>query len=622
MTTRREFLAVAAGLGAGVASGIVPAAAKARFNVSDGGFVLDGQPFQVLAGEMHYPRIPRELWRDRMQKLKSLGLNTVSTYVFWNAHEPQPGHFEFSGNLDVAAYIRLAQEEGLWVNLRPGPYVCAEWDGGGIPAWVLSDENIEPRSLDERYMRPVRSWLKRLGHELVPLLISNGGPIILTQVENEYGSHGSDPGYMRASYEALRAARFDGVFYTADGAAVMGGGSLPGLPAGINFGTYDKAESEFATRAQYRPAGPFFCSELWGGWFDHFGEIHSSVPSSPLTSSLQWMLERGYSINFYMLHGGTSFGFSAGANYRQGGPYQPDISSYDYDALIDEAGRPTPKYVAVKTVLARHLPAGRFAQLPPTEAVVEIPRLRLRERAPLSQLLGSPVLAEQPLTLEALKQNHGLLLYRHHGDTALSGELDLGEVRDYALISAAGEHLGTLDRRLGESTLQISCSSVGPLDVLVDTMGHVNYGSQLGKDQKGLIGRPRLNGAPLKGWEHYCIPLDSINGLQFSRGGSAGCPSVHEPFAGPAFYRGTFTLSQTGYTFLDLRGWGKGYVWVNGHNLGRYWSAGPQQTLFVPAPWLRAGENEVIVLDLHCGGERTLAGSKSPIWDLPGAVSA
>ena len=632
MTTRREFLAGAVELGATltVASRITPAAAKVRFNVANGLFVLDGQPFQVLAGEMHYPRIPRELWRDRMQKLKSLGLNTLTTYVFWNAHEPQPGQFEFSGNLDVAAYIRTAQEEGLWVNLRPGPYVCAEWDGGGIPAWVLSDPDIEPRSLDERYMRPVRSWLKRLGQELAPLMLSAGGPIILTQVENEYGSYGSDPAYMRASYEALRAASFDGVFYTADGAAVMAGGILPGLPAGINFGTFDKAEAEFATRAHHRSEGPFFCSELWGGWFDHFGEIHSSVASAPLISSLQWMLERGYSINFYMLHGGTSFGFSAGANYPKGGPYQPDISSYDYDAILDEAGRPTPKYEAVKTVLARYLPARRFAKLPPPERGIEIPRLHLRACAPLAQLLGSPVHAEQPLTLEALHQNHGLLLYRHHADRALNGDLDLGEVRDYALISAAGEHLGTLDRRLGESTLQISCPAGAPLDVLVDTLGHVNYGSQLGKDQKGLMGLPRLrrpqltrpdlNGAPLKGWEHYGLPLDDISRLQFSGGASAASATAREHFAGPAFYRGTFTIAQTGYTFLDLRGWGKGYVWINGHNLGRYWSVGPQRALFVPAPWLEAGENEVIVLDLHSGGERTLAGDKTPIWDLPGAV--
>jgi beta-galactosidase len=620
MTTRREFLTGAAELGAtmAIAQRIGPVAGKAaRFDVANGGFVLDGKPFQVLAGEMHYPRIPRELWRDRMRKLKSLGLNTLTTYVFWNAHEPQPGHFEFSGDLDVAAYIRMAQEEGLWVNLRPGPYVCAEWDGGGIPAWVLNDPQIGPRSLDERYMKPVRNWLKRLGRELVPLLISNGGPIILTQVENEYGSYGSDRAYMRASHEALRAVGFDGVFYTADGAAVMAGGILPGLPAGVNFGTYDKAETEFTIRARHRTEGPFFCSELWGGWFDHFGELHSSVEIPPLISSLQWMLDRGYSINFYMLHGGTSFGFSAGANYPKGGPYQPDISSYDYDAIFDEAGRPTSKYEAVKALLARYVPPARFAELPAAEAGIEIPRFRLRECAPLTQLLGSPVHAEQPQTLEALGQNHGLLLYRYRAEAALSGELDLGEVRDYALISAAGEHLGVLDRRLSESRVLINCPAGASLEVLVDTMGHVNYGPQLGKDQKGLIGMPRLNGTPLTGWEHYGLPLDDINRLQFGGDGSA-----HRPITGPAFYRGTFTVAQTGYTFLDVRGWGKGYVWINGRNLGRYWSIGPQRALFVPAPWLKVGENEVIVLDLHCGGERTLAGGKRQIWDLPGVVTA
>ncbi|MFL6602708.1 MAG: glycoside hydrolase family 35 protein [Steroidobacteraceae bacterium] len=617
MTTRRDFLTGTASLGTtmAIAARIVPARGKVRFNVSDGRFVLDGRPFQVLAGEMHYPRTPRELWRDRMQKLRSLGLNTLSTYVFWNAHEPQPGHFEFSGNLDVAAYIRMAQEEGLWVNLRPGPYVCGEWDGGGIPAWVSKDSSIEPRSLDERYMRPVRSWLKRLGEELTPLLISNGGPIILTQVENEYGSYGSDPAYMRASHEALRAARFDGVFYTADGAEVMAGGILPELPAGLTFGTHDHAETQFAIRAKHRTDGPFFCAELWGGWYDHFGEMHSNLEIPPLVSSLQWMLERGYSINLYMLHGGTSFGFSAGANYPLGGPYQPDISSYDYDAILDEAGRPTPKYEAVKAVLARYVPPGRFAELPAQESGIEIARFRLRECAPLAQLMGSPIPGEQPLTLEALGQNQGLLLYRHRAHEELNGELDLGEVRDYALISSASDHWGTLDRRLGESRLQISCPADTALDVLVDTMGHVNYGPQLGKDQKGLTGVPRLNGAPLTGWEHYGLPLDDINRLQFAGGASAG-----KAIAGPAFYRSTFTIARTGYTFLDLRGWGKGYVWINGHNLGRYWSVGPQRALFVPAPWLKAGENEVIVLDLHASGERTLAGGTQQIWDQPGLV--
>lgn len=613
MITRREFLArTAAGAGVTMAGWIIPSAAagNARFGVSDGKFMLDGQPFQILAGEMHYPRIPRQLWRDRLRKLKSLGLNTLSTYVFWNAHEPRAGHHIFSGDLDVAAFIRMAQEEGLWVNLRPGPYVCAEWDGGGIPAWVLNDPTIAPRSLDERYMKPVRTWLQRLGQELKPLLISNGGPIILTQVENEYGSFGADPAYMRASHRALLDAGFDGVFYTADGAAVMSGGALPELPAGVNFGTNDKAENEFATRAKVRTAGPFFCAELWGGWFDHFGETHSTVDIPPLLASLEWMLQRGYSISFYMLHGGTSFGFSAGANHPDGGTYQPDISSYDYDAVLDEAGRSTAKYQAVKSLFARHLPAERFAPLPAPEQGIEIERFRLQEFAPLAQLLAAPVRSEYPQTLEALGQNHGLMLYRHRPRRKVSGSLKLGEVRDYALISAAGQLLGTLDRRFGESTLDIACPARESLDVLVDTMGHINYGARIGKDQKGLIGAPALDGAPLVGWDHHGLPLDDLSPLRFA----------NTPVTGPGFYRGTFRLDRQGYTFLDLRGWGKGYVWVNGHNLGRYWSVGPQRSLFVPAPWLNAADNEVIVLDLHVAGTRTLRGGKTQIWDVTGAA--
>lgn len=602
----------AAGVGATLAGFIVPSASasNARFGVSDGKFMLDGKPFQILGGEMHYPRIPRQLWRDRMRKLKSLGLNTLSTYVFWNAHEPRPGRYDFSGDLDVAAYIRTAQEEGLWVNLRPSPYACAEWDGGGIPAWVLNDPSIGARSLDERYMKPVRSWLQRLGQELEPLLISNGGPIILTQVENEYGSYGADADYMRANHRALLDAGFDGVFYTADGAAVMAGGALPELPAAVNFGTYDKAEHEFARRAKLRTDGPCFCAELWGGWFDHFGETHAKVDIPPLLASLEWMLQQGHSLSFYMLHGGTSFGFTAGANYPKEGPYQPDISSYDYDAILDEAGRPTPKYEAVKALFARYLPSERFAPLPAPEQGVEIARFRLQEYAPLAQLLGSPVRAEHPRTLEAVGQNHGLMLYRHRPRKALSGQLQLGEVRDYALVNAAGELLGTLDRRFSESTIDVTCDARAALDVLVDTMGHINYGPQIGKDQKGLVGVASLDGEPLIGWEHYGLPLDDLSRLRFAR----------KPLAAPGFHRGTFRVEQQGYTFLDLRGWGKGYVWVNGHNLGRYWSVGPQRSLFVPAPWLNVGENEVVVLDLHASGERSLAGGKAQIWDVAGVV--
>jgi beta-galactosidase len=609
MTSRRAFLRSAAAASAtGMALRSVPALAKApRFAAAGDDFTLDGRPFQILAGEMHYPRIPRASWRDRLRKLKALGLNTLTTYVFWNAHETTPGHYDFSGNLDIAAYVRMAQEEGLYVNLRPGPFVCAEWDGGGLPAWLFPTPDIAARSLDPRYMGPVRGWLKRLGQELAPLLIDNGGPIILTQIENEYGAFGKDQAYLEAMRQALRAGGFSGLLYTADPAEFYANGAMPGVVGGINFGTMQPASAEFAMRAKVRPQGPYFCSELWGGWFDGFGKLHETMPTQPLLDSLQWMLERKYSISFYMLHGGTSFGFNAGANWDKKG-YQPDISSYDYDALLDEAGRPTAKYNAVKALFARYLPPQAFGPMPAAEPTLSLPRFALAERAPLEQLLGKPRTAPQPQTLDAQGQPHGLMLYRHNPTAALAGELRFDDVRDFALLRSGGALQATINRLTGQTSAPIAVPAGQPLDVLVDTMGHCNYGHNIGKDQKGLIGTATLDGKPLEGWEHYPLPLDDISALRF---GTA-------PANGPAFYRGTFEVSQPGFTFLDMRGWGKGYVWVNGVNLGRYWSAGPQQSLFVPHSLLVAGRNSVVVLDLFAEGERSLAASPRQIWDLPG----
>ena len=613
MTTRRTMLMQAAGLtlATGVFGQVMPAlAAEARFAVSGDQFMLDGQPFQILAGEMHYPRIPRASWRDRLRKLKALGLNTLTTYVFWNAHEPHKGQYDFSGNLDIAAYIRLAQEEGLMVNLRPGPYVCAEWDGGGLPSWQFPTPDITARSTDPRYMEPVKGWMKRLGQELTPLLIDKGGPIILTQIENEYGAFGSDQAYLAAQQQALRDAGFSGMLYTADPAEYFAKGSVPGVVGGINFGTKYVAENEFANRAKVRPEGPFFCSELWGGWFDAYGKMHETMPAEPLLASLKWMLEQKYSISFYMLHGGTSWAFMPGANWNKDG-YQPDIASYDYDALLDEAGRPTPKFQAVLELFRNHLPASAFAPMPEPEPSISVPRFRLTEIAGLEQLLGKAVTATAPQSLEALGQMHGLMLYRHTSKAALKGNLGFGDVRDYALVRSGGAVQAVLDRRFGETQAVVDLPAGATLDVLVDTMGHCNYGQNIGKDQKGLIGAASLDGKALAGWAHYGLPLDDISALRFG----------NRPVDGPAFYRGHFEVTAPGFTFLDMRGWGKGYVWVNGHNIGRYWSVGPQQAMFVPGDWLKAGSNEVVVLDLHEGGERSLAGSPRQIWDLPGSVA-
>jgi beta-galactosidase len=612
MTSRRAFLAGAAGLGA---SALIPTAsalaASARFAVQGDQFVLDGQPLQILAGELHYPRIARADWRDRLRKLKSLGLNTLSAYVFWNAHEVMPGKYDFSGNLDIVAWLTLAQEEGLHVLLRAGPYVCGEWDGGGYPAWLFPDESVKARTLDLAYMEPAGRWLKRLGQEIAHLEIDRGGPILMTQVENEYGSFGQDHAYMAAVRDQVRAAGFRGQLYTVDGAAVIEGGALPELVNGINFGTYDKAENAFGRFSEFKPRGPRICTELWGGWFDHFGEMHAAVPIPPLIDSLRWMLDKKISISFYMAHGGTSFGFNAGANFdRDKQLYQPDISSYDYDALFDEAGRPTPKFDAALELFKNYLPAERFQPLPAPQQAIDIPRFQLTETAPMTPLFGKAVEAADPKTLEKLGQAHGLMLYRHRFARAAKGILRFGEVRDYAVVSVAGKRVGVLDRRLKENEIAIVAKAGDWLDVLVDTMGHINYGERIGKDQKGLIGNVTLDGKALRGWIHQGLPLDSLAGLSFGR---------HMP-TGPAFYRATFDLKETGYTFLDMRGWGKGYAWVNGVNLGRHWSVGPQRALFVPESFLKTGTNEVVVFDLHPAAGAGIAGGKVQIWDLPGLV--
>jgi beta-galactosidase len=331
-----------------------PSASHHTFGVANGQFQFDGKPYQILSGEMHYPRVPRAYWRDRFRKARAMGLNTITTYVFWNLHEPRPGVYDFSGQNDLYAYIREAQQEGLNVILRPGPYVCAEWDLGGYPSWLLKDRNLTLRSTDPKYLAAMNEWFARLAKELSPLLLSNGGPIIAIQVENEYGSFGDDHSYMEAVKTALLKsglARPETLLYTADGPEQVPNGSLPELPAVINFGTGDAAQG-FAALKKLRPAGPFMTGEYWAGWFDHWGEHHHTTPVAANASEYEWILQQGYSVSMYMFHGGTSFGFMNGAN-SNGTNYEPDTTSYDYDAPLDESGQPTPKFTAFREAITR-----------------------------------------------------------------------------------------------------------------------------------------------------------------------------------------------------------------------------------------------------------------------------
>jgi beta-galactosidase len=564
--------------------------------------MLDGKPLQIISGEMHYPRIPREYWRDRLRKARAMGLNTISTYVFWNLHEPHPGAYDFRGQLDVAEFIREAQEEDLHVILRPGPYICSEWDLGGLPSWLLADPKMELRGNTENFLKPAANWLARLGRELAPLEIARGGPIIMVQVENEYGSFGQNAAYNTRIRDLLAGAGFDGsILYTADGPSELSRGTLRDLPAAVNFGP-GEAQSAFAALRAFRPLGPLLSAEYWDGWFDHWGERHNVTNTAQQAQDLEWMLARGYSVNLYMFEGGTSFGFMAGANYDTN--YQPDTTSYDYDAPLDEAGRPRPKFFAFRDVIQRHLREASLPPLPSPGAVIEIPEFPLSDSAPLWASLEQPIRSEQPETMETAGQAFGYILYRTQVTGPTKGDLTVSEVHDYAAVFVNDDLAGTLDRRLHPDHISVQVPPGNQiLGILVENLGRINYGPRLRDDRKGITRSVRLDGRALTGWEIYPLPMNDPASLRFSSA----------PAKAPGFYRGTFDLDRTGDTFLDVSKLGMGVTWVNGHNLGRFWSIGPQQTLYVPGVWLRKGRNEVIVFDLRDDRDAALAGRREPM---------
>jgi beta-galactosidase len=602
MPSRRQLLKAIAGAATPFTA---PAVGQHSFGVQGDHFVLDGKPFVVRSGEMHYARIPREYWRDRMKKMRAMGLNTLCMYSFWNMHEPQQGRYDFSGNVDVAAFIRTAQEEGLWVIVRPGPYSCAEWEFGGFPAWLLRDPGIRVRTTDPRFVDPARRYMSRLLAEILPLEISRGGPVIMMQVENEYGSFGSDKAYLSAIRRLFTDAGVSVPLYTADGAtaSMLAGGTLPDLLSVINFG--GAPEREFQSFARFRSGVPRMCGEYWVGWFDHWGEPHHTGDNKVHLAGIDWMLERGIGFNLYMVHGGTSWGFMNGANFATVGKgYEPTVTSYDYDSPIDESGRLAPKFHLYRDVISRHLAPGEtLPPLPPPLPTIEIPRFELTESAPMRQAAGKPFESERPRTFEELGQAYGFVLYRTARRRAGRARIEVDELRDYGLVFESGRLLGTIDRRFNQISLDVILAGDGPIEILVENMGRINFGPKLLDDRKGITRQVKLDGEVLSGWTMFPMPLATLDRLRFSSGATPA----------PAFYRASFELSAAGDTFFDMRGWGKGLVWVNGHNLGRHWKVGPQRSLYCPGVWLRRGRNEIVVLDLDEGGKRSLAGLAEPV---------
>lgn len=573
--------------------------------VSGPQFLLNGKPFQIISGEMHYPRIPREYWRDRLKMARAMGLNSITTYVFWNLHEPKPGVYDFSGQLDVATFIRMAQEEGLSVILRPGPYVCAEWDLGGLPAWLQADPKMVLRSNDPAFMEPVARWLTRLGKELAPLQRAHGGPIIAVQVENEYGSFGSDKVYMKHIYDLIAQAGFrDSLLYTADGPQRLKDGTLPGVPAVANFGP-GEAKEAFETLAKFRPDQPLMAGEYWAGWFDDWGGKHAATDTAEQVRELKWMLDQGYSVSMYMFHGGTTFGFMNGANFDK--TYSPQTSSYDYDAALDESGRPTPKYYEFRKVIAAHDPATKIPDVPKTAELISIPEFELNQSSSLWANMGKPIEAPDPKPMEMLGQSYGYTVYETELKGPVGGELRLDGMQHYAEVYLNHVKVGSLDERLGQTALALkSDAPKATLQIVVENGGRVNFGKYIRDQHAGLSGPVTLAGKTVQGWKMCPLPMTDMAAVTFT--------SAKSKDAGPQFLRGRFTLTQTDDSFLDMRGMGKGAVWVNGRALGRYWDIGPQQTLYIPGPWLRAGENEVVVFALQPPGHTKLKGVTAPIY--------
>ncbi len=567
-------------------------APRHTFTLGPSQFLLDGKPLQLISGELHYPRIPREAWRARLKMAKAMGLNTIGTYVFWNVHEPQPGQYDFTGNNDVAAFVKMAQEEGLWVILRPSPYVCAEWEFGGYPYWLQNIAGLKVRSQEPQYIAAYTRYLQAVGKQLAPLQVNHGGPVLMVQVENEYGSYGADKQYLAQNKRLFEQAGFDGLLYTCDPVRDVAAGHLPGLLPAVN-GTDKPSQIRQLVNTNHDGKGPYYVAEWYPAWFDWWGTPHHTVPAARYTPGLDSVLRAGMSINMYMFHGGTTRDFMNGANFKgDTSHYEPQVSSYDYDAPLDEAGNPTAKFRAFREVIAKYRPANQ--PLPPVPAAkpsVALPAMQLNASADLLAQLPAPVASQQPLTFEALKQAYGFVLYRT--SVAGGGEkmLKIRDLRDYAVVLVNGQRVGTLDRRLRQDSLLVKLpAGKVQLDILVENLGRVNFGKYLLQNNKGITKSVVLGGKELTGWQHYGLPLaQAPKWVKADRLAASTAPAVRYT---------TFTVGTPTDTYLDMRQWGKGVVWVNGHNLGRYWAIGPQQTLYVPAEWLKKGQNEITVLEL------------------------
>ena len=586
------------------------------FTVGNKTFLLNGEPFVVKAAEVHYPRIPQAYWDHRIKMCKALGMNTLCIYVFWNIHEQREGQFDFSGNNDVAEFCRLAQKNGMYVIVRPGPYVCAEWEMGGLPWWLLKKKDIRLREQDPYFMERVKIFEQKVGEQLAPLTIQNGGPIIMVQVENEYGSYGEDKPYISAIRDCLRGIYGDKLtLFQCDWSSNFEKNGLDDLVWTMNFGTGANIDHEFARLKELRPDAPLMCSEFWSGWFDKWGANHETRPAKDMVDGMDEMLSKNISFSLYMTHGGTSFGHWAGANSPG---FAPDVTSYDYDAPINEYGGTTDKYFQLRKMMQKYSKT-KLPAIPKMPAqFIAIPPFQLTEHADMLMGVDSVVMDSPLRTMEELNQGWGSIVYvTTLPEIDIPSVLTLNEGHDFAQVYIDNKYVGKIDRVRNENSLQLPAVKKGQeLKIYIEAMGRINFGRAI-KDYKGITNSVTISTEVdghdmiwnLKRWTILTIPDDYATAKKALNAPPAPITS------NMGYYRGHFNLKKVGDTFLNMEQFGKGQVYVNGHAVGRFWSIGPQQTLYVPGCWLKKGKNEVIVLDVIGPKQPTIMGQATPELD-------
>ncbi|TFW32871.1 beta-galactosidase [Massilia horti] len=610
---RRRLLGAAAaavgGLVLSFGQTVGAATRSPRFVIGEQDFLLDGKRLQIRCGEMHFARVPREYWSHRLKAIKAMGLNTVCAYLFWNFHEWREGRFDWSGQRDAAQFCRLAAQEGLWVILRPGPYACAEWEMGGLPWWLLKQPGDGfLRTRDEAFMRPARRWLAGVGRVFAPLQVTRGGPVLMVQVENEYGFFGQDIDYMRMMRQAVLEGGFDVPLFQCNPTNALARTHIPELFSVANFGS--DPERGFQALASLQK-GPLMCGEYYSGWFDTWGAPHRRGDATKAVGDIEAMLKANGSFSLYMAHGGTTFGLWGGCDR----PFRPDTTSYDYDAPIGEAGWLGDKFEAYRAAMQPFLEPGETLPPPPArKPVIAIDAFTLNESAAVFASLPKTAIRDvSPRPIEHYDISRGLVAYRVTLPAGPAGVLEAAKVRDLAWVYLDGKQIGTMDTRYRRFRVDVPARSApATLDILLYTIARVNFGVEI-HDRKGLHGpirfRPEVGDTQaIVNWEIRAIDFDAdgrLPPLAWKRAGSTG----------PAFWRGSFTVRETGDTFLDMSNWGQGIVWINGTCLGRYWSIGPTQTMYLPGPWIRPGRNEIVVLDLTGPQNARIAGLTAPIFD-------